>query len=70
MNGDIHPEMRVGRTDIGAVKRDGLTRITRYRDANEIAVADNAVGRIELDPARALGGPSPPPPEEWNVGCP
>ena len=38
---------------IGAVQGDGLARIARDRDANEVAVADDAVGRIELDPAGA-----------------
>ena len=33
------------------MQRQRLARIARDRDANEIARADDAVGRIELDPA-------------------
>ena len=35
------------------MQRDRLARIARHRDADQIAGADDAVGRIELDPAGA-----------------
>src|SRR5580693_5451716 len=35
------------------MQRDRLARIARDRDTNEVARPDNAVGGIELDPARA-----------------
>src|ERR1700733_11443258 len=35
------------------MQRDRLARIARDRNTNEIARPDNAVGGIELDPARA-----------------
>ena len=34
------------------MQRDRLVRIARHRDADEVAGADDAVGRIEFDPAR------------------
>ena len=34
-------------------QRHRLTRIAHHRDPDQVAVADNAVGRIELDPAGA-----------------
>src|SRR5215213_7481235 len=53
IDADIHAEISIGGAEIGAVQRNGLTRIAGDRDANEIAAADDAVGRIELDPPRA-----------------
>src|SRR4030088_1544970 len=50
---DVHAHICIGRTEIGAVQRDGLTRIARHRHPNEVAGADDAVGGIELDPAGA-----------------
>ena len=50
---DLHADKRVGRAQIGAVQRDRLARIARHRDADQVAGADDAVGRIELDPAGA-----------------
>src|ERR1700738_5552695 len=51
VDADLHADIRIGRTEIGAVQRDGLTRIARHRHPNEILGADDAVGGIELDPA-------------------
>ena len=53
VDADLHADEGVGRAEIGAVQRDRLARIARHRDTNEIAGADDAVGRIELDPAGA-----------------
>src|ERR1700682_4337630 len=53
VDADLHADIRIGRTEIGAVQRDGLARIARHRHANEVLGADNAVGGIELDPAGA-----------------
>src|SRR5260370_14770695 len=53
VDADIHADKGVRRSEIGAVQWDRLARIARHRDADEIAGADDAVGRIELDPARA-----------------
>src|SRR6185312_4046751 len=50
---DVHADKRVGRAEIGAVQRHGLARIARHRHPDQVAGADDAVGRIELDPARA-----------------
>src|ERR1700712_85610 len=50
---DVHADERVGRTQISAVQRDRLARIAGDCDTDEIAAADDAVGRIELDPAGA-----------------
>src|SRR5260221_904889 len=33
------------------MERYGLTRIAHHRDTNEVAIADNAAGWIEIDPA-------------------
>ena len=52
MDRDVHAKKGAGRSGIGAVKRNGLSGIACHRDTNEIAVADNAVGGIELHPAR------------------
>ena len=40
-------------TDERPPQRQALRRIPCHRDADEIAVADDAVGRIEIDPSRA-----------------
>ena len=53
VDADLHADERVGGAEIGAVQRDGLARIARHRDADEVAGADDAVGGIELDPAGA-----------------
>src|SRR4051794_23567780 len=49
----LHPELVVGAAGIGAGERHRLAGIARDRDADEIAVADDAVGGIELHPAGA-----------------
>src|SRR3978361_1998027 len=49
----VHADKGVGRTEIGAVQRDSLTRIARHRNTHQVAGADDAVGGIELDPAGA-----------------
>ena len=36
-----------------AGERHGLRRIARDRNPDQVAIADDAVGRIEFDPARA-----------------
>ena len=51
MNGHVHAEACVSGPRIGAVNGNRLARIARDRDANEIAIADDAVGGIEFDPA-------------------
>ena len=33
------------------MERNRLARIAHHRDANEVAIADDAAGRIEIDPA-------------------
>ena len=53
VDADLHADEGVGRAEIGAVQRDRLARIARHRHTDEVAGADDAVGRIELDPARA-----------------
>src|SRR4030088_1044333 len=53
IDADVHAHICIGRTEIGAVQRDGLARIARHRHPNEVAGADDAVGGIELDPAGA-----------------
>src|SRR5262249_39215958 len=50
---DLHLAEGVGHAEIDPMQRDRLTRIARHRDADQVAAADDAVGRIELDPARA-----------------
>src|SRR5271165_197656 len=39
--------------EIAPVKRNGLSSVSRHRDPNEISIADNAVGRVEFNPARS-----------------
>src|SRR4051812_33458587 len=51
---DLHLKAKlVGRiTPIASPKRNRLARRTRDGDPDEVAIADDAVGRIELHPAR------------------
>src|SRR6476660_1117356 len=58
----LHPELVVRAAGIGAGERHRLAGIARDRDADEIAVADDAVGGVEFHPAgadilRALASP-------------
>src|SRR5205807_5115472 len=50
---DIHAEEVGGKPGPGAGQRHRVPRVAHYRDADQIAVADDAVGRIELEPAGA-----------------
>ena len=50
---NLHAGIGVGRSEVSAVQRDRLARIARHRHADEISRSDDAVGRIELDPAGA-----------------
>ncbi len=52
-DGDFHSRFRGGIAEIRTIKGDGLSSLTRDRDANQVAVANNAVGWVEFDPARA-----------------
>src|ERR1700730_8198348 len=49
---DGHAERIGGKAGPGAGDRDRLTRVAGDGDPDQIAIADDAVGRIELDPAR------------------
>jgi hypothetical protein len=49
----FHPQLVLRTSSIGAGEGNCLARITRDRDADEIAVSDDAVGGIEFDPAGA-----------------
>src|SRR5689334_17760643 len=49
----FHPQLVLRTSCIGAGERNCLARITRDRDADEIAVSDDAIGGIEFDPAGA-----------------
>lgn len=53
VDGDFHFAVDRGVAIIAAVKWNGLLGLTRDRHANEIPIADDAVGRIEFDPAGA-----------------
>src|SRR5262249_31689343 len=50
---DRHAEMIGRKTGPRARHRHRLARITRDSDADQVVIADDAVGRIELDPAGA-----------------
>src|ERR1700730_4744252 len=49
--GNLHAKAGGGVSDEAAPERQGLPGVPSHRDANEIAVADDAVGRIEIDPS-------------------
>src|SRR5437763_12331169 len=49
----FHPQLVLRTSSIGSGERNCLARITRDRDADEIAVSDDAVGGIEFDPTGA-----------------
>ena len=51
MDGDYHSLFVGGFAEIRTVKGNGLLSLPRDRDANEIPIADNAIGGIEFDPA-------------------
>ena len=46
-----HAEVIARQTDPAPRQRHRLAGISRHCDADQVAIADNAVGRIELDPA-------------------
>src|SRR5438552_16748056 len=50
---DVHPEFILRIAPIRTRQGDRLIRRPRDTHPDEIAVADDAVGRIELDPSRA-----------------
>ena len=50
---NVHALFVLGLAPIGAVQRNGLAGVARHRDPDEIAIADDAVGGIELYPAGA-----------------
>ena len=50
---DRHPQRIRWKADPGAGDRHCLSRIAHDRDTDQIVIADDAVGRIELDPAGA-----------------
>src|SRR3954470_9660746 len=50
---DVHADIGVGRAEKCAVQRDRLARVAGHSDPHEVARAEYAVGRVELDPARA-----------------
>src|ERR1700676_2268839 len=50
---DIEAAERAGLAVPGSPQREGLRVIPCNRDADEMTVADNAVGRVEIDPAGA-----------------
>jgi hypothetical protein len=51
IDGNDHSLVVFGLAEIRPVKGNGLSGVARHRDANEIAIADNAIGRVEFDPA-------------------
>src|SRR5579862_4431964 len=50
---NVHPQKRRGRARIRAPQRQHLLGVPSDRDTNQIAIADDAVGGIEVDPASA-----------------
>src|SRR6202040_3330426 len=50
---DIHADQVGGIAGPGAGQRHRLTRVAHDRDADQVAIADDAVGRVEFDPAGA-----------------
>ena len=48
IDGHDHSLFVLDVAEIGPVKRNGLSGVSRHRDANEVPIADNAVGRVEL----------------------
>ncbi len=50
---DGHVAEVTGRAEVGAGKRHGLARVARDGHADQVAVADDGVGGIELHPAGA-----------------
>jgi len=53
IDGDHHSLFVRGVAEIRPMKGNGLSSLPRDRDANEISIADNAIGRIEFNPAGA-----------------
>jgi hypothetical protein len=47
----FHPQLVLRTSGISTGERNCLARITRDRDADEIAVSDDAICGIEFDPA-------------------
>src|SRR6516164_4872528 len=52
LDAHLHAHEGFRRAEIDAVQRDSLTRIAGDGNADQIARADDAAGRVELDPAR------------------
>src|ERR1700733_12893400 len=50
---DVHSQVVGRKPGPGAMERYRLARIVRHRDTNEIAIADDAAGWIEIDPTGA-----------------
>ena len=50
---DLHAAERRGRTDERAPQRQRVPLVPRHRHANQVAIPDDAVGGIEVDPARS-----------------
>src|SRR3954451_13865715 len=48
---DVEIEEVVARAEEGAVHRDSLARVAGDGDPDQVVATDNAVGRVELDPA-------------------
>src|SRR5271157_3712650 len=53
IDGHNHSLFVLGVAEIAPVKRNGLSGVSRHRDPNEVSIADNAVGRVEFNPARS-----------------
>src|SRR3954462_3705411 len=53
LHGDAHAVLVRSVALIRAVQRDGLPGVAGDADADEVAIADDAVGRIELHPTGA-----------------
>src|ERR1017187_8884673 len=52
-HGDVHAEKGGSGTGISAPQRQNLLLIPRHGNTNQIAVSDDTVRRIEIDPAGA-----------------
>jgi hypothetical protein len=55
---DLHAEKIRREAGPAAGERHRLTRIPDDRDTDQVAVADDAVGRVEFDPSRRRAGGS------------
>ena len=53
IDGHVHAEETGGQAEPGARQRQRLVGIARYCNTDEPAIADDAVGGIELDPTGA-----------------